>query len=205
MAMDELVFCLHRDDLALLFGGTIPQGGFAGPDLETLLALPNYFLPRHRAENDCSYKQLIPYQLFRCQGRFFVYQRGGGVGEGRLAGCFSAGVGGHINSGDSDGGRLTPTAYMQSLHRERSEELVGPGEVATTFFGWINDDSDPVGQVHLGAVHLGQVDERDSLRIREYGEDIHAQGWWRSEEIKAQQEYFEKWSILAVELVLSCK
>ena len=133
-------------------------------------------------------------------------QRGcGGGGEGRFGACFERGLGAHINSGDSDGGRLTPTAYMQSLHRERSEELVGPGEVATTFFGWINDDSDPVGQVHLGAVHLGQVDERDSLRIREYGEDIHAQGWWRSEEIKAQQEYFEKWSILAVELVLSCK
>ncbi|HBH27807.1 MAG: phosphoesterase [Desulfofustis sp. PB-SRB1] len=202
MATDEIVLCLQRDDLAHLFGGRLPQGGFVGPDPERLLALRQYFLPRRQAEVDCSYKQLIPYQLFGCQGRFFVYQRGGGVGEGRLAGRLSLGIGGHINSGDSDGGCVTPTAYQRSLLRERNEEMVGPLKIDTTFLGWINDDSDPVGQVHLGAVHLGQVTDPASIRIRAHGEDLHAQGWWSGEEIEAQKECFEKWSLLAVELTV---
>ncbi len=205
MPRDEQVLSLLRKDLEPLFGGSLPQGGFTGPEPEAVLGRPQHFLSRAQAEHDPAYKQLIPYQLFRSQGRFFVYRRGGGVGEGRLAGRLSVGIGGHINTDDAENGVLTPEAYQSALRRERTEELAGLDEVATAFVGWINDDSDPVGQVHLGAVHLDEVPGAETLRIREHGEDLHAEGWWSAEEISGAADRFEKWSLLAVELAVSLK
>ncbi len=203
MNKDEQVFCLKRADIEPKFGGSLPQGAFAGLELESILALPHYFLPRPVAEHDPDYKQIIPYQLFCYHDRFFVYQRGGGVGEGRLAGRLSVGIGGHINTGDAERSRLTGKAYHEALFREREEELISTDAVATLFLGWINDDSDPVGQVHLGAVHLCEVADMSAIHIREQGEDIHERGWWSAEEILAQGERFEKWSILAVKLAIN--
>jgi len=203
MSKSELVFCLKRADIELDFGGPLPQGAFTGLALESLLGLSQYFLPRSDAEHDPGYKQIIPYQLFRCHGRFFVYQRGGGVGEGRLAGRLSVGIGGHINSGDAKNGCLATETYSEALFREREEELICKDAVATLFLGWINDDSDPVGQVHLGAVHLCEAADESAIHVREQGEDIHERGWWSAEEILAQGERFEKWSILAVKLAVN--
>ncbi|MBV5329732.1 MAG: hypothetical protein JZU65_19250 [Chlorobium sp.] len=200
MSIDELVCCLKRADLETGFGYEIPQGAFSGLELEFLFGLPQYFLPRPLAEHDPGYKQIIPYQLFRCQDRFFVYQRGDGVGEGRLAGRLSLGIGGHINSEDAVNGRLTGETYHGALFREREEELICRDAVVTHFIGWINDDSDPVGQVHLGAVHLCEAVDESAIHIREQGEDIHERGWWSAEEILAQGVRFEKWSILSVKL-----
>ncbi len=200
MSNDEQVFCLKRADIELDLGGSLPQGAYAGLELESLLGLPQYFLSRPAVEYDPSYKQIIPYQLFRCQNRFFVYQRGGGVGEGRLAGRLSVGIGGHINSEDAKNGRLTLESYCEALFRERVEELICTDAVTAHFLGWINDDSDPVGQVHMGSVHLCDAADEDSIHVREQGEDIHERGWWSAEEILAQSERFEKWSILAMKL-----
>jgi len=197
---DENVFCLKRADLEPLFGGRLPQGCFPGPKPDELLNLSQHFIPRRLAEYDSGCKQLIPYQLFCCRQEFFVYQRGGGVGEGRLAGRLSVGIGGHINSEDAGGPRLTPETYRLALLREREEELRCPEEISTNFIGWINDDANPVGQVHLGAVHLCPVESRDDVRIRKNGEDIHQVGWWTIKEIKKKAERFEHWSLLAVEL-----
>lgn len=208
MKVEEEVFCLRRRDLEVLFGGTLPQGVFVGPDPERVLILPQHFLPRSRAEENPAFKQLIPYQLFAFRERFFVYQRGGGVGEGRLAGRLSVGFGGHINREDADAGGdlLSAAAYEAALRRERVEELVNAEAVAGNFLGWINDDASPVGRVHLGAVHLGRLDSERACRalgIRADGEDIHPQGWWSAAEIRAEEERFEQWALLAVELAES--
>ena len=200
MISEERVFCLMRADLDPFFGGALPQGAFAGVGPESLLGLVQHFLPRPEAEHDPAFKQIIPYQLFQCRERFFVYQRGGGVGEGRLAGRLSLGIGGHINTGDTANGRLNPDTYRGALLREREEELICTDAVETLFLGWINDDSDPVGQVHLGAVHLCEVMNTGAVGIRKNGEDIHECGWWSAEEIAAESKRFEKWSILALRL-----
>lgn len=204
MKMKEEVFCIHRRELEQLFGGELPQGGFAGPAPERLLELPQRFIARGICEEDPTFKQLIPYQLFAFNERFFVYQRGGGVGEGRLAGRLSVGVGGHINREDADpGGLLTAAAYREALLRERREELVNSEAVTSSFVGWINDDASPVGRVHLGAVHLGRPDDqraRDALAIRAHGEDIHPLGWWSLAEIREQEERFEQWALHAISL-----
>jgi predicted NUDIX family phosphoesterase len=203
MKTEEMVFCLRRIDIEPLFGGLLPQGYFAGKEMGDIFSLPHHFIPRAEAEIDPAYKQLIPYQLFRRNNRFFVYQRGGYVGEGRLAGRLSVGIGGHINTEDADRHTLTPEAYRSALLRERQEELECPADLGIDFAGWINDDSDPVGRVHLGAVHLCHIEDFQTVLIRKNGEDIHQVGWWSLEEIKAKGEEFEKWSLLAVGLVAS--
>lgn len=199
MTTPEQVFCLQRSELEALFGTPLPQGGFRGPSLAQVLRLNQLFRPRPEAEGDPRLKQLIPYQLFCCQGRYFVYQRGGGVGEGRLAGRLSLGIGGHINSDDARNHHLSPAGYEAALYREREEELICPATHPADFIGWINDDANPVGQVHLGAVHLCQVTNEAEVTIRPHGEDLHPQGWWTAGQIKENSERFERWSLLALE------
>lgn len=202
MKADEQVFCLKRTDLETYLHSPLPQGMFAGIQLGELLNLPQHFVPRSLAESDPSCKQLIPYQLF-CRGtRFFVYERGKRVGENRLAGRLSLGIGGHINSSDAPTGKMTEELYYEALQRERREELVCPEVLGAAFLGLINDDSDPVGQVHLGTVHRCQVRPDETLAIRPASEDLHPHGWWTAEEIIAERDRFEKWSLLALELAL---
>lgn len=203
MNKNEIIFCLLRAELETLFVTPIPQGGFIKPDLEQIFSLPQHFLRRGDAEHDPAYKQIIPYQLFSCRDKFFVYQRGSGVGEGRLAGRLSLGIGGHINTEDADRNHLTIETYNNALLREREEELICKDNFITSFAGWINDDSDLVGQVHLGAVHCCEVHDEKSLKIREHGEDIHSCGWWQAHKIKDQKQKFEKWSLLALGLAYS--
>jgi len=202
MKEEERVFCLKRRDLESHLHSPLPQGGFAGLPLTGLLQLPQVFLPRSLAENDPSCKQLIPYQLFQRGWTFFTYELGKRVGENRLAGKLSLGIGGHINTGDAPTGRLTEALYFEALRRERHEELLCPESLGAAFLGLINDDSDPVGQVHLGAVHCCHLRPDELLDIRPLSEDLHAHGWWTPEEIFTARHRFEKWSILALELAL---
>ncbi len=198
----EKIFCVPRCDLETAFGGTLPSGGFAEPHIKEVLSLRQHFVPRPEAEADDSLKQVIPYQVFTCNGRFFVFRRGGGVGEGRLAGRLSLGIGGHINDRDAAAGFLTMDDFMGALLREREEELVVTGPVKTHFIGWINDDSDSVGRVHLGAVFRCETENRDIVRLRTGSEDLHFVGWMKDKEIKKEAKRFEKWSLLAMESIL---
>ncbi len=202
MNKNEQVFCLQRRDLEIHFLSPLPQGGFAGWPLAGLLQLPQLFLPRDHAENDPSCKQLIPYQLFHRGRGFFVYERGKRVGENRLAGKLSLGIGGHINTDDAPSGKLTEALYFEALRRERHEELLCPKSLGADFLGLINDDADPVGQVHLGAVHCCRLHPDETLDIRPFSEDLQPHGWWAPEEIFAARDRFEKWSLLALELAL---
>jgi predicted NUDIX family phosphoesterase len=195
LATEESVFCLKRADLDSL----LRERG-DGTAIADLLALPQYFLPRSRAENDPSYKQLIPYQLFRRDDGFFVYQRGKKVGEQRLSGRLSLGIGGHINSDDASDFLLSPQSYQEALHRERSEEMAGLPPCDPLFIGLINDDSDAVSAVHLGAVHLSILPPEADPTIRGAGEDLQSQGFWTSATIKQEASRFERWSLFALAL-----
>ncbi|GAF85092.1 unnamed protein product, partial [marine sediment metagenome] len=61
-----------------------------------------YFLPRSQAEADPTYKQLIPYVIMACDGKYLSYVRGTRAGERRLVGNRSIGIGGHINPVDNE-------------------------------------------------------------------------------------------------------
>ncbi len=113
----------------------------------------SFFMDREEAEDDPTHKQLIPYCLFQYEDKILHYLRGKSGGEARLHAKGSIGVGGHINPIDTsaEGGEVT---YRAGVEREIDEELNIEGAYEDKIIGLINDDSNEVGKVHLGVVHL---------------------------------------------------
>ncbi len=118
----------------------------------------HFFMERSAAEDDPSHKQLIPYCIFRCGERILHYTRGKAGGESRLHAKISVGVGGHINPVDTGNGRTGPDAYHAAVAREIDEELEIAAHTTRHIIALLNDESNPVGQVHLGIVHLIELD-----------------------------------------------
>lgn len=163
------------------------------------------YRPRHEVEQDPSFKQLIPYVLFRYhdpQGGTFVFQytRGKGQGEGRLHSKRSVGIGGHISrddEGPSDacssaaGQHAAGAAYAEGMRRELAEEVAIDCEYTEKCVGLINDDESEVGRVHLGVVHIFDV---DSPAVAPRETDILEAGFRPIEDILANLDGFETWS-----------
>ena len=114
----------------------------------------HFFMDRAAAEEDPGHKQLIPYCLFRCGDNLLCYTRGKAGGESRLHAKRSVGVGGHINPVDTGEGRTGPDAYHAAVSREIDEELILQGPHPHRIIALLNDESNDVGRVHLGIVHL---------------------------------------------------
>jgi len=114
----------------------------------------HFFMDRAEAEEDPSHKQLIPYCIFRCGDQILHYTRGKAGGESRLHAKISVGVGGHVNPVDMGEGRKGAAAYHAAVTREIEEELELPGSHEHRIIALLNDESNAVGQVHLGIVHL---------------------------------------------------
>jgi predicted NUDIX family phosphoesterase len=152
------------------------------------------YRPRGEMEQDPSFKQLIPYVIFRHTddaGRvtIFQYTRGRGQGEQRLHRKRSVGVGGHISSDDAavEGG----DPYREGMRRELDEEVIIDTACREQCIGLINDDDTEVGRVHLGVVHLVDVDE-PCVAPREA--DIIEAGFRPARELLADLAGFETWS-----------
>jgi len=126
----------------------------------------HFFMDRAAAEEDPNHKQLIPYCIFRCGDRVLHYTRGKAGGESRLHAKISVGVGGHVNPIDTDAGRTGSDAYHAAVTREIEEELDLPEEHTHRIIALLNDESNSVGQVHLGIVHLIDL-KSDAVASRE--------------------------------------
>ncbi len=114
----------------------------------------HFFMDRAEAEADPTHKQLIPYCLIRCGSSILNYTRGKSGGEDRLHAKLSVGVGGHINPVDTGNGRTGKDAYFAAVERELHEELVFDTAHTNRIAALLNDDSNEVGRVHLGIVHV---------------------------------------------------
>jgi len=173
--------------------------------LETILNKKNNrFQLRYLAEEDESLKQIIPYVLFTYQGALFSYVRGKQAGENRLVGNRSVGIGGHINPVDEmlfAGAKVATDrqTYIEAVQREIEEEVVVEEPLSPEIVGLINDDSNPVGRVHLGIVHVCRL-SGESVRKRE--QQITKSGFIPIEELAGPKwEELESWSQLCVSLV----
>ena len=168
------------------------------PYLKTLLD-PSYtrYRPRDEVEQDPSYKQLIPYCIFRYEDEVFFYKRGNSQGEGRLHAKRSIGVGGHISSVDRE---VSNSPYLEAMRREIEEEVYLETGYDEQCVGLINDDETEVGKVHLGIVHVFQL-EAPKVRPRETS--MIETGFAKPAELIQESNQFESWSQICLEHVFS--
>jgi predicted NUDIX family phosphoesterase len=151
------------------------------------------YRPRHEVEGDPSYKQLIPYCLFMHEGRVFHYTRGTGQGESRLHRKRSIGVGGHISTLDALG---AGGVYREGMWREIREEVHLDTDFTETCVGLINDDLTPVGLVHLGVVHIFEL---DAPKVRPRETSMTETGFAYPAELLQDRESFESWSQICLD------
>lgn len=161
------------------------------------------YRPRGQMEQDPSFKQLIPYVIFRhrdAEGRvsLFQYTRGKGQGETRLHAKRSVGIGGHISSDDAAVVGSQP--YEEGLRRELAEEVAINTPYREQCVGLINDDESEVGRVHLGVVHIFDV-EQPAVEPRET--DICQTGFRPIEELLAELDQFETWSKICLQALFA--
>lgn len=164
----------------------------------------NHFHLRMEAEQDESLKQIIPYVLFVCGDEVFSYVRGKQAGESRLVGDRSVGIGGHINPHDEmlfAGASVASDrqTYLEAVQREIDEEVeVGcPYEPVITAL--INDNSNPVGRVHFGLVHIARIKEK---QVKKRERQITRSGFLPISELQGpRREELESWSALCVDLL----
>jgi len=157
------------------------------------------FRPRSEVEDDPSFKQIIPYVIFRAGPFVFCYTRGTSQGEARLHRLRSLGVGGHVDEADADG-RATIDAYEIALRRELAEEVAVSSPGAIRLAGLINDDSTPVGRVHLGVVHVFDL-ERPEIQPLEDG--LAESGFVPLADLPALRAQFETWSQICIDAILA--
>src|SRR5262249_6147564 len=129
----------------------------------------------------------------RWREQVFAYTRGQSAGEARLRSLRSIGIGGHICAED---GEASADAYRAGLLREGEEEVALGSSYAEHCVGLINDDRTPVGQVHLGVVHIFDLSE-PVAHCRELA--LTESGFVPLAELRRQRERFETWSQFLLE------
>jgi len=121
------------------------------------------FMLRDDAEDDKTVKQIISYVIITDGGRFLSYTRGKKC-DARLAAKISIGFGGHVNP-MHDVPQSFQSLLSANLHRELHEELILPDTYTLNIVGIINDDSNEVGERHLGLVYWMRVSDLECIGI----------------------------------------
>lgn len=186
---DEQVLVVPRASL-------VPGEGWLGVrpgGLEEALAIAardGRFMRRGDAEEDPSFKQVIPYLVLRDGERWFLMRRTQAGGDARLHDLHSIGVGGHLNPGDGD--------VAGGLRREWREEVAADFEPAFEPLGLLNDDTTAVGRVHVGFVYVADAGGRP-VTIRETDKLVGS--FVTTSEVAQVRDSLETWSRLAFDVI----
>ncbi|HET6746304.1 MAG TPA: NUDIX hydrolase [Candidatus Limnocylindria bacterium] len=194
--MSERVLVLPRDRIpgGCEFTGLRPADEAQLALLRQAVADHGRYLDRPLAEESPDWKQLIPYVVLTDADRIFLMERTDAGGDPRLHRKASIGVGGHLNPVDRGQDPLTV-----GLRREWAEELDATWEPEFRLVGMLNDDSNPVGSVHLGVVFTVEATGRP-VRVREV--DKLSGRMATREEVVAAWDRLETWSqLVAAELL----
>jgi len=191
MPLDENVLVVET--ASLLWKFPLKRGlNIVGDEIFEFILANHQYLPRADAEQDPSYKQIIPYVVIRNGDKWLLFQRKSTQSEARLHNKYSLGIGGHIND-EYDNETLDP--ITSGLYRELAEELTLSNHSAPRYVGVINDDESDVGKVHLGLVfeiHAESLDfdlpEADKMTAQ----------WVTSQNLQTYLPNMETWSQLIV-------
>ncbi|HHY45514.1 MAG TPA: DNA mismatch repair protein MutT [Firmicutes bacterium] len=171
------------------------------PEIWRFLARKSVFRPRPELEENPAMKQLISYTLFVSDRRVFVMKRLGTQGESRLHGLLSIGVGGHMNPAKEitwpGRRRIADLKALVTINtqREIKEEVCFPGKPPISVLGFLNDDKNAVGRVHLGLVTVVHL-PAPILAVRETDKML---GAWVEISKLGLLGKFESWSSLVLE------
>ncbi len=182
----ELVLGIQR---ARIMGGATWRGILHGPirPLLDLIESEGEFRPRDEVESDPGWKQVIPYVVLRSGERFFLMRRTRAGSDARLHERYSIGIGGHVNPGDG--------GVAGGLRREWKEELIADWRPDFAPVGLLNDDTDPVGRVHLGIVFMTEAQGPVAVRETHKLEGSFAE----PAEVLAAYNHMETWSSLLLD------
>ena len=156
----------------------------------------NFFLRRSLAEKDPGHKQIIPYVLLAHGDRVLFYVRGKKAGEQRLVAKGSIGIGGHMNESDESLFALDEAAYRAGVEREVCEEIKIETKFDDRVVALLNDDSNEVGQVHLGIVHVFRLAEP---KVKKNEAMITELAFLSREELVARRDSLETWSQICLD------
>lgn len=218
----EFVYVVRRRDL---FEVDAPQGfkpmvtpsaaAQGGPAAFLAIARnAGFFVERRAAEQDPSWKQLIPYCIVydaESLGReplVLRLRRTAKQGESRLHEKLSIGIGGHLNpldagvesyEADEPARESRQLVLDRGVERELGEELnvqwLDGVAAKPVPLGVLNDDSTPVGSVHFGVVFGVPVSPATTIREtdRMTGEWVP---WSTLRQEAAAGANFESWSAI---------
>ena len=182
----EHILVVKRDTL---FQNTPAWHGLKNVDIDAYLSLiqaHKEFHPRPDMELDATYKQIIPYMVFKHGDRYFLMQRSGKASETRLQSKYTLGIGGHVRAEDLQEG----STLFDWARREFHEEVSYNGNLTITSLGMLNDDSNEVGKVHVGLVLLLEGDS-DQISVHE---ELKSGELLTFEECAAYADHMETWS-----------
>ena len=157
------------------------------------------FISRSQAEADPAYKQLIPYVIMSCNGRYLTYVRGRRAGEARLVNLRAIGIGGHINPVDNEVPLFDTDfrqMYLTSVEREVAEEVFIEANHTDSIVALLNDDSNGVGSVHLGVVHHWVL---DAPKVKRREQMITQMAFMTPAELHQVRDTMETWSQLCLD------
>ncbi|MHC4552715.1 MAG: hypothetical protein ACYSUT_08110 [Planctomycetota bacterium] len=160
--------------------------------------LPQFKL-RKDMETDPAYKQLIPYVIMCCDGKYLTYCRGKRAGEKRLVGNRSIGIGGHINPIDDMSLMGFRETYQNAVDREVEEEVNFKTSHTDQIVALLNDDTNEVGKVHLGVVHIWTL---DSVDVSKKEQMINQLEFMTIDELLAVRDEMETWSQLCLDYLV---
>lgn len=193
---EEMVLAIRRELFDQL-------GAFQGLNFDVERYLPallsrehNFFVPRSRAEQDPGCKQIIPYVILTHGGKILHYVRGKKGGEQRLVAKGSIGIGGHLNDADENLFSYDLEAYQAGVRREVEEELLVQTPYHNRICALLNDDATEVGRVHLGIVH---VFELETPQVGKREAVITQLAFLSLEELHRRYEQLETWSQLCLD------
>ncbi len=187
-SQDELILVVKREDVFAAHAAWYGMQQEPLDDIVRAIKTKRAFLPRSVMELDPAYKQIIPYLIFKYQDQYFLMQRQAKASEQRLQNKYTLGIGGHIRQED-----LTHDSIFAWAQREFHEEVNYQGSFDITMLGVLNDDTNAVGQVHLGLVLLLTGDS-DDISVKS---ELKSGVMVTKNDLASYYEYMETWSQIA--------
>lgn len=181
------------------------KNGFCSPSDLNLESIQTEYIERKPFAEDPAneYVHFIPYIVLQDtdSSKIFKYERSNKGGEARLHSMCSVGVGGHVDLDETLLGELNYLVILETAVKELEEELNIDSYIEDfELVGYIYDNTDEVGKVHLGVILSLDCDHfvhNDPLRGGE--EDIVVgREWVELSDLKEGKYNLENWSKIAV-------